>query len=72
MAHLRDYPYQNNETIRDAFGGSNTLRESAIRELVDEGYLIRVATTPEEKGACGKRILLKRTDKPYPVFGLEV
>jgi len=72
MAHVRDYPYQNNETIRDAFGGSNTLRERAIRELLDEGYLIRVATTPEEKGACGKRILLKRTDKPYPMFGLEV
>ena len=58
--------------VSHALGGSNTLRESAIRELVDEGYLIRVATTPEEKRACGKRILLKRTDKPYPMFGLEV
>ncbi len=73
LAHVRDYPYQNRKSVGHALGGGNGPRESAIKELIDEGYLILVTTTPEERRACGnKRVLLKRTDKPYPMFGLEV
>lgn len=58
--------------VSHALGGGNGPREAAISELVDEGYLISVTTTPEERKACGKKVLLKRTDKPFPMFELEV
>lgn len=73
MAHVREFPYQNRETLRESVKGNNGERKAVIDKLIASGYLTESKTTPEEnKASGGLRKILRLNDKKYPPYDFDV
>jgi hypothetical protein len=48
------------------------MRERAIKALLDEGYLVKSKTTPEERKSSGRHRVLRCTGKEFPTDDFDI